>query len=265
MKKLLFISLLLAMCMVCCSCFGSSSQINKITARKELRVGVKTDVPYFGYADSQTGEIEGFEVDLAKAFAKEILGDESAVRLVPVNALTRNILLDNDEVDMIIATFTITDERKKTLNFSEPYYVDEIGFMVKKSAPIAELNDLSGKRVGVARSSTAYTGLADAAAALGVEFVLENYPNYPEAKNALMTDLVDAFAGDKSILRGYMDLDTTLLDAGLNPQPYGIATTLSAKDFAKYIDEKLKAMREDGRMDELQKRWLGTSADWIRR
>ena len=258
-------TMVLLLCVALCGCSSAPAKITQIVERNELRVGVKTDVPYFGYANPDTGLIEGFEVDLARAFAKAILGNENAVRLVPVNALTRSILLENDEVDLIIATFTITEERKKAMNFSQPYYIDEIGFMVKKESKYASLADMNGKRVGVARSSTAYNDLAESTAQLGVTLTLDNFASYPEAKNALMTERVDAFAGDKSILRGYMDMDTVLLDTGLNPQPYGIATKLAARDFAKFIDDHLAVMQEDGTMDALKKQWLGTSADWIRR
>ena len=85
-------------------------------------MGVKNDVPHYALLDQKTGEIKGFEVDVAKKLAKEILGDENKIKLVAVNAKTRGPLLDNGTLDVVIATFTITPERKKIYNFSQPYY-----------------------------------------------------------------------------------------------------------------------------------------------
>ena len=103
-----------------------------IKDRDVLKVGVKVDVPKFGYKNAETGKIEGFEIDLAKQVAKKILGDENKVEFQGVTAKTRGPLLDNGEVDMDVATFTITEERKKSYNFSDPYLKDGVGLLVKK-------------------------------------------------------------------------------------------------------------------------------------
>ena len=113
---------------------AKADNVQKIVDKGVLKVGVKNDVPNFGYKNPQTGELEGFEIDLARAIAKDILGDESKVEFTPVTAQTRGPLLDTGELDMVIATFTITEERKKSYNFSDPYYTDGVAIMVKKDA-----------------------------------------------------------------------------------------------------------------------------------
>ncbi|EOI5107482.1 bifunctional adhesin/ABC transporter aspartate/glutamate-binding protein PEB1a, partial [Campylobacter jejuni] len=99
-------------------------------SKGQLIVGVKNDVPHYALLDQAIGEIKGFEVDVAKLLAKSILGDDKKIKLVAVNAKTRGPLLDNGSVDAVIATFTITPERKRIYNFSEPYYQDAIGLLV---------------------------------------------------------------------------------------------------------------------------------------
>ena len=84
--------------------------------RGELVVGVKQDVPNFGYKDPKTGTYSGIETDLAKMIADEL---KVKIRYVPVTAQTRGPLLDNEQVDMDIATFTITDERKKIIQLHQ--------------------------------------------------------------------------------------------------------------------------------------------------
>ena len=119
-----------------------------------LRVGTKIDVPGFGFQNPETGNIEGMEVDIARELAKRIKGSPDALKVTGVNVTTRGAMLDNGTLDATLATFTITEARKKSYNFSRPYYIDHIGVLVKKSSGIVDLKDLDGKTVGVALSAT---------------------------------------------------------------------------------------------------------------
>jgi len=237
---------------------GCSKKIAHITAveeRGKLRVGVKSDVPNFGHLNPDTKKYEGLEIDIAKSIAKAITGDENAIEFLPVTAMTRDTMLENDEIDLIIATFTITEERKETRNFSQPYYTDEIGFLVKKDSGITSVNDMSEKILGVTRSSTAYNEL-EGNTVKDVSISRKDYASYPEIKNALSTGKIDVFAADKSILYGYLDDDTVLLDDGFKPQPYGIATKLDDKPFSDYVDKHLQSMKDDGSLDKIINSWL---------
>ncbi|PMP85396.1 MAG: adhesin, partial [Thermodesulfobium narugense] len=122
--------------------------IKAIKDRGILNVGVKYDVPKFGYKDPKTGKVEGFEIDIAHEMAKKILGNPDKVNLIAVTPKTRGPLLDNGEVDMVIATFTITPEREKSFNFSIPYFTDGVALLVKKDSGIKSFTDLNGKTIG---------------------------------------------------------------------------------------------------------------------
>ena len=143
--------------------------LDKIKTAGVLKVGVKVDVPNFGLKNTSTGEVEGFEIDLAKRIAKDLLGDETKLETQAVTAKTRGPLLDTGELDLVIATFTITEERKLTYNFSQPYYTDAVKLMVKKDAGITGLKDLDGKTIGVAQSATSMQAIQAAADELGVK------------------------------------------------------------------------------------------------
>ena len=88
-----------------------------------LRVGTKIDVPGFGFQNPETGSVEGLEVDVARELAARLKGDANALEIVGVNVTTRGAMLDNGTLDATLATFTITDARKKTYDFSRPYYI----------------------------------------------------------------------------------------------------------------------------------------------
>lgn len=225
-----------------------------------LRVGTKIDVPKFGYQSPETGEIEGFEVDIAHELAKRIKGDPNNLEVTGVNVSTRGVMLDNNTLDATLATFTITEERKKSYNFSQPYFTDHIGVLVKKDSGIEDLAGLNGKTVGVAVSATTRDKLTDAGNEIGITMKYAEYATYPEIKIALVTGRVDAFSVDRSILLGYADDSTMFLDAQFAPQDYGVATKKTNTTLATQIDDAVGAMKEDGTLATLEQKW-GLSED----
>lgn len=234
---------------------AATPALDKIKAAGVLKVGVKVDVPNFGLKNTSTGVTEGFEIDLAKAIAKDLLGDENKVETQAVTAKTRGPLLDNGEVDLVIATFTITDERKKVYNFSDPYYSDAVKMMVKKDSGIKGLKDLEGKTIGVAQSSTSMKAIEEAAKEAGVNVKFDEYATYPEIKAALDSGRVQCFAVDGSILSGYVDDNTVILDEKYAPQEYGIASKLDNKDLAEYVNSEVGKLKSSGELDKMIAKW----------
>ena len=234
---------------------ASGGALDQIKANGVLKVGVKADVPGFGLQNTSTGEFEGFEIDLAKKLAEAILGDANAISLQAVTAKTRGPLLDTGELDMVIATFTITEERKLTYNFSQPYYTDAVKLMVKKDSGITGLKDMDGKTIGVAQSATSREILQAAADELGINVSFNEYPTYPEIKTALDSGRVDCFSVDGSILAGYVDDTTVILDETYAPQEYGVTTRLDATDLAEFVDDFVGQLKESGELDEMIAAW----------
>jgi len=216
-----------------------------------FRVGVKEDVPGFSKLDTATGQYVGMEADLARLLAKELTGDEANITYTPVTAASRGPALDNGELDAVIATFTITDERKLSWNFSTPYYQDAVGLLVKKDSGYTGLKDLDGKIIGVATSSTSQKAIEDAAALIPVTPTFQTYDTYPDIKSALDSGRVDAFSVDRSILRGYLDDTTVLLDDKYSPQDYGIATKLDNTELTNKIEELITQWLSDGTIQNL--------------
>ena len=135
-------------------------------AEGTFRVGVKQDVYGFGYYDEATGEFSGMEIELGEKLAEALGYDE--VEYTAVTAATRGQMLDNDELDCVIATFTIKPERKESWDFSTPYYVDAVTVLVKDASGITDLAGLKGKTVGVSSGSTSAKALSKAMAEAGV-------------------------------------------------------------------------------------------------
>lgn len=228
-----------------------------------LRVGTKIDVPGFGFQNPETGSVEGLEVDVARELAARLKGSPDALQVTGVNVTTRGAMLDNGTLDATLATFTITDRRKLSYDFSRPYYIDHIGVLVRKDSGITDLTGLDGKTVGVALSATTKDKLGAAARELGITLKFAEYATYPEIKIALVVGRVDAFSVDSSILVGYQDSSTFLLPTRFAPQEYGVATRKGSA-LSGPVDQAIAAMEADGTLRALKERWglsLVTEAD----
>ncbi len=262
MKKLLALLMSVTMIFALAACSSSDSSSTSgstgrtpedIASSGVLKVGVKTDVPGFGLLDTASGEYSGIEIDLAYKIAEE-LGIEN-VEFVPVTAATRGQLLDSGDIDMVAATFTITDERKMSWNFTTPYYTDAVSLLVKNDSGIDGVADLADKVIGVATGSTSMVALTAAAAESGVELTDNNFSElatYPEIKSALDAGRVDAFCVDGSILAGYVDDTCHIVESiRFSPQEYGLATKLSNTAWAEYLDNLINGWLEDGTIDQI--------------
>lgn len=226
-------------------------QVQAIKDAGALKVGIKEDVPHFGFLNPDTNEHEGFEISLAKLIAEEITGSADNIEFTGVTPKTRGPLLDNGEVDFVIATFTITDERKETYNFTDPYYIDEVGFLVRNEDNITDFSGLEGKTIGVPQSATTKDLVQAEADAQGVTVNFSELATYPELKTALTSKRIDAMSVDKSILTGYVDDNSSILDIGFSPQSYGIASKKSNTELHDYVNDLIAGWLEDGTIDKL--------------
>ncbi len=240
-----------------------TDDIQEIIDRGVLRVGVKNAVEGFGYEDTLTGEYSGMEIDLATMIAEELGVD---VEFTAVTAATRTELLDSGDIDCVLATFTITDERKESWDFSTPYYTDHVTVLVEDESGITDLDGLVDTTVGVSSGSTSAQSLVEAMidAGLisdedydadvfdpslwteGVSF--RQYDDYPAISTALASGEVDAFCVDKSILAIYKTDGRSYIDAEFAPQDYGVATTKDS-GFSDYVETLITTWLDEGVVD----------------
>ena len=234
-----------------------------IVDRGVLRVGVKNAVVGFGYQDPATGEYSGMEIELAKKLAGQLGVD---VEFTTVTAATRTELLDSGDIDCVLATFTITDERKESWDFTTPYYTDYVTVLVEDSSGITSLADLKGKLVGVSSGSTSARSLVEAMIEDGdIEgtgfsadtfdpatwtdgVTFQQFDDDPAISTALSAGTVDAFCVDKSILAVYKTEGRSYIDAQFAPQEYGIATK-KGSDFSTYCNDFVETCLSDGTID----------------
>ena len=243
---------------------ASGSKLAAIKARGHLNAGVKKDVPGYGYFDPATGTYEGMEVDLCYQVAAAVFGvsydeaqERGLVEFTDVTPKTRGPLIDNDQLDIVAATYTITDERKLSWDFSTPYRTDYVGLMVKKRAGFKKIADLDGKIIGVSQGATTQglieQMLADEKIPATPSFLA--FSGYPIIKSSLDAGNIDCFAMDRSTLSGYMNETVELLepDVKFGEQNYGIATK-KGSDLSATVDALVQELDVEGWLaDEIEK------------
>ena len=253
------------------------SKLAAIKSRGHLNAGVKKDVPGYGYYDTAKGRFEGMEVDLCYQIAAAVFGvsykearAKELVEFTDVTPKTRGPLIDNGQLDVVAATYTITDERKKSWDFTTPYYTDYVSVLVEDSNGIKDLADLKDKVVGVSSGSTSARALVkamiDAGVLDGANFDADTfnadtwkegisfrqYDDYPAISTALSANEIQGFCVDKSILAIYKTDGRSYVDAEFSPQEYGIATK-KGSDFSTLCDELVQGWLADGTVESLIK------------
>ncbi|MGZ0052334.1 transporter substrate-binding domain-containing protein [Brevibacillus gelatini] len=235
---------------------AGAGTLAKIKERDKFVVGVKYDLNLFGLKDPTTGNVEGFDIDIAKAIAKKVLGDENKIELKEVTSKTRIPMLKNGEIDAIIATMTITEERKKEVDFSDVYFMAGQSLLVKKDSPINSVKDLQkGMKVLTAKGSTSAKNIRESAP----EAEVLEFENYAEAFTALKAGQGDALTTDNALLYGMAKQDPNfrVTEETFTEEPYGIAINKGDAEFVKVVNDLLKEMKENGEYDKIYEKWIG--------
>lgn len=226
----------------------------QVKEKDKIVFGVKNDTRLFGLKNPSTGEVEGFDIDIAKALAAEILGDENKVEFKEVTSKTRMALLNNGDIDAIVATMTITEDRKKEVDFTDVYFDAGQSLLVKKGSDIKGIDSLKGKKVLAVKGSTSSINIREKAP----EAQVLEFENYSEAFAALKSGQGDALTTDDSILYGMADEDPSyeLVGGTFTEEPYGIAVKKGNAEFVDELNKALKSLKDSGKYDEIHDKWI---------
>jgi polar amino acid transport system substrate-binding protein len=198
---------------------STAADLDEIRDRGYLIVAVKNNQAPLGFVDT-TGELRGFEIDIAHRLAEDLLGDASAVRFVPVRNVDRLNAVLADRVDIAIAAITLTEPRRRLVNFSDPYYFDGAGF-ITTNPQIQQLSDLRRATIAVLDRSSTVARVRYTVPGAQLRPVV----SYDEARSLLAEGAVDAFAGDASVLAGWLPTADAyrLLPQILSVEPLAVA------------------------------------------
>ncbi|MEU5168548.1 glutamate ABC transporter substrate-binding protein [Streptomyces mutomycini] len=246
--------------------------IEKIKQRGKLIAGVDQNSFQWGYRNPESRTLEGFDIDLVRAIAEDILGDRDAVifRAIPTNQ--RIAALEHDKVDVVVRTMTINCERAGQVAFSTAYFQAGQQVLAPKESSIEGYDkSLKGKRVCTAEGSTAYDALnEDSFGAVfrdehdetGLDEDLLTVPNQLDCLVRLQLGEVDAVVTDNALAAGQAAQDPAVELKGDKPfttEYYGVAAKLGADDLVARVNHVLDDYRRGG--DDSP--WMTSYREWL--
>jgi glutamate transport system substrate-binding protein len=240
---------------------GSTSEATEDTGGAEgtIKIGIKFDQPGLGYQDGS--EYTGFDVDVAKFVAGELGYGEDQIEWVQAPSAQRETLLQNGQVDMIFATYSITDKRKEVVSFAGPYFVAGQDLLVAADDDsISGPEDLEGKNLCSVTGSTSAQRIKDEYAA-GTNLLEQ--PGYAECVTALTAGTVDAVTTDDIILAGLAAVPANegkvkVVGNPFSEENYGVGLAKDS-DKCEAINEAITKMIDDGTWQELLDKNVGAS------
>lgn len=232
----------------------AGSTMARIAQRGRLIAGVDQNSYLMGFRNSFTGEIEGFDVDVARQIAKAVFGDEKKVQFKVVTAAERIPMLQRGEVDVVVRTMTITCDRLKDVDFSQVYYQAGQRVLVRRNSGITGVEGLADKRVCVASGSTSLGNVVNRAK------TTVSVPNWTDCLVMLQQGQTDAISTDDTILAGLAVQDpyTEVVGARFTDESYGVGIPKGQEDLVRFVNGVLERMRADGTWGAIYQRWLNT-------
>ena len=229
---------------------------DKIINRGYINIGVNPESRPFGFYDKD-GNLTGYDIELAKYIAQYLFGNRDKVKFTPVTPHDRILKASTGEVDIVIATMTITPQRRQIIDFSIPYDSAGQAILVKQSSKITSISDLSGLNVGIIWGTTAEKNMISLAPTANIV----GFKSYAEGYNALKNGKIDAVTSDDTILSRFAldDNQVKLLPKRYSREPYGIGFK-KGKSSAKLknaLNNAISDMKHKNVIYRLHKKWLG--------
>ena len=271
MKKTLLLKLLTcviaaALLLPLAGCRGNDKtaddgSLKKVLDAGQLILGLDTEFPPMGFIDGN-GEIVGFDIDVAEEVCKRL-----GVKLVkqPIVWENKENDLNNGVIDCIWNGMSVTEERSKNMNLSDPYMKNELRFVVHGSSSVKRMRDLAGKTVGVQSGSTALDVLKKSD--IYADITVKEYADNNSILKCLQEGEIDAAFVDSVIAYYFINSSTdrffTLPDI-LSEEDYAVGFRKEDKTLRNKVQEILKAMKSDGTLGEISKKWFGSDITTVR-
>jgi glutamate transport system substrate-binding protein len=235
--------------------FEAGTTMAELSEAGSITVGTKFDQPLFGLV-GPSGVPEGFDVEIAKIIASELGISEDNIEWVETVSANREPFIENGQVDIVVATYTINDKRKEVVSFAGPYYMAGQSILVlADNEDIESEEDLVGQPVCSVTGSTPAAKLAE----IGAQPVLTD--TYTNCLEPLRSGQVVAVSTDNVILAGLAaqnEGEFKVVGEPFTEEPYGIGLAKDDTEFRNWINDVLEASYEDGRYEEA---WNSTAGE----
>ncbi len=261
MKKLIavFGFLVLAVGVMAAGCGGrkdDTKAVYRAVVKKELIVGTEAGFAPFEYYDEKDSKLIGFDVDLIQALAKEIGYKECTIQHMDFDALIPAV--NSGKADVVIAGMSITDERKRVVLFSRPYYKSGLAFIVRKEETgIKTFEDLKAKTIAAQVDTTG----AVYGEKLGEGTAVKTFETMDAAFLALKNKDADAVVCDLPVLQYFLkhggSAYAKLVGEPMTSEEYGIVIAKKKPEMEKAVNQALNILKQKGVYDEIYEKWFG--------
>jgi polar amino acid transport system substrate-binding protein len=226
-----------------------------IARRGRIIVGVDQNSYLIGFRDPASGQLVGFDIDIARELARAIFGNPDAIQFRTMNAADRIPAIQNGEVDIVVRQTVITCDRLQQVAFSTEYLTGGQRVLVKRGSGFRSIEDLKDKRVCAAKGSTDLRVIQQAAPhpiAVGVESVID-------CVVMLQQGQIEAISYDGILLAGLaaQDPTTEIVGPRFTDDPWGVAMSRQSPDLVRFVNAILERIRSDGTWAAIYRRWLG--------
>ncbi|MFT3716233.1 MAG: glutamate ABC transporter substrate-binding protein [Gordonia sp. (in: high G+C Gram-positive bacteria)] len=231
----------------------SGSTMERIFQRGRLVVGTDIGSNPLSFRDPISGDIEGFDLDIATWLADAIFG-EPKIEYRILTTDERLSALQNGEVDVVVKSMSITCDRRKAVEFSEPYLTAGQRILAYRNSGINDVADLKGKNVCATQRSTALARIqTEVPAARPV-----SASSWADCQVMMQQGQVDAIVGDEPILVGLAEQDPWVQMVGdsIGTEYYGVGIPLQQDDMVRFVNAVLEQRRGDGSWQQSQQHWL---------
>lgn len=231
----------------------SGSYMDKIRRRGRLVAGVSADTLLFGFRNPFSGKLEGFDIDMVRAVAKQIFGDSNRISYKVVTYAQRIPALQSGDVDIVADVMTINCTRWTQINFSSEYFTSGQRVLVRTDSKASGIKDLNGKKMCVAKGSTNFEEMKKypKVIAVGVDDISDCMVLFQQGA-------VDSVTGDDTVLAGFVAQDpyAKIVGRAITTEPYGLGIAKAHVDFVRYVNVILQNMRVDGTWTQMYRKWL---------
>ncbi len=232
---------------------ATAQTVESIKSAGTVKIGMLVDFPPFGIMN-ESNQPDGYDADVAKLLAKE-WGVEA--QIVPVTGPNRIPYLQSNQVDLLVASLGITEERAKSVDFSEPYAGISIGVFGAEDVDVTKPEDLSGKTVGVARASTQDTAVTKIAPQ---DATIQRFDDDASAVQALLSGQVELI-GVSNVVAAQIETAAPgrfNQKLELSQQVQGIAVRKGSSELLEAVNAFIEKVKADGQLSAIHEKWLGT-------
>lgn len=240
----------------CSSNTKNESTYQRVKRTNTITWGMRADTRLFSMMNVKTDKAEGFEVDLARAITKQILGKKGKAKIEYISEKSRIMDLKINNVDAVMATMTNTPERQKIIDFSYTYFMAGETLIFHKNRGFKSIKDFNNSKYSIAavKGSTADRDVHKFSPKVKIIF----FDDYGSAYNALKAGKASAMVSDNAVLAGLIadDHNYEMLKNTFTTEPYGIGIKKGETKFTKAVNKALKTLRENGTYARLMKKWF---------